>query len=123
MLTVTDIASESFGIQALANGQKLTLRLIGTGDLAAVSPLKECLGQVRSDVERLSLEKVEIDIRSLYLLNSSCIKGLVRFLYLIQTEGPACSVKFTVNPNLTWQARALAPLQRMAPEVVTIADG
>ena len=122
MLTVTDITSESFSIRASANARQMVLKLGGTGDLAAVGPLKECLTQVRSDVEGLALDRVQVDIRGLYLLNSSCIKTFVRFVYLIQTEGPPCTVDFQVNPNLGWQARALAPLQRMAPDIVTITE-
>ena len=120
MLTVANVANDSFGIDASLDGKQLNLTLTGTGDMAAVEPLKECLTQVRGDVDLNRLATVTVNIRSLYLLNSSCIKAFVRFIYLIQTEGPPVSVQFLVDPNLGWQKRALAALERMAPDIVTV---
>jgi len=120
MLTVNNVNLGSFQVAAASAGTQLTLTLSGTGDMVAFEPLKRCLVAVRSDSSRLGLSEVRIDIRDLYLLNSSCIKALVRFVYLSQTEGPTLSVVFLVNENLSWQARALTPLTRMAPELVQI---
>jgi hypothetical protein len=116
------VVLESFRLEASEAGDRLSLVLSGTADMAAIEPLAECLVQVRSDVRRKGLSAVEIDIRSLYLLNSSCIKAFVRFIYLIQTEGPQFPVEFLVDPNLSWQARALSALQRMAPGLVSVRD-
>lgn len=120
MLTVENVTLDSFGIEAERAGDTLCLTLTGTADMAAHDVLQNCLGVVRSDVDRLGLARVRIDIRALYLLNSSCIKALLRLVYLAQTERPAFSIEFLVDPNLSWQARALAPLKRMAPELVRV---
>lgn len=122
MSPVKKIILDSFSAEATEVEAGLSLRLSGTGDMVAVEPLRECLDQVRQDMLRANHKELEIDIRSLYLLNSSCIKCLVRFLYLIQTDGPKISVAFSVDKNLSWQARALTPLVRMAPHVVRIAS-
>ena len=122
MSSVKKINLDSFSAEAIELDAGLTLRLSGTGDMVAVEPLRTCLEQVRQDMLRTNHKQLEIDIRSLYLLNSSCIKCLVRFLYLIQTDGPKISVAFSVDRNLSWQARALTPLTRMAPDVVRIAS-
>lgn len=120
MLSITDVSLESFEVRASLDGSRLVLTLVGTGDMAAVDALRECLVQTRADVERLGLDSVQLDIRSLYLLNSSCIKCLVRFIYLIDHEGPAFPVEFRVDHNLTWQRRALSALERMAPRLIAI---
>lgn len=122
MLSVKKIALESFAIEPSEIAGGLSVRLSGTGDTVAVEPLRDCLEQIRADMIRLKLKHLEIDIRSLYLLNSSCIKSLVRFLYILQTDGPNISVGFSVDKNLSWQARALSPLTRMAPDIVKIAS-
>lgn len=121
MLSVKKVALESFAIEPSETAGGLVLKLSGTGDMVAVEPLRACLDQVREDMIRLKLKHLEIDIRALYLLNSSCIKGLVRFLYILQTDGPKISVGFSVDKNLSWQARALSPLTRMAPDIVRVA--
>ena len=120
MLTVENVTLDSFGIEASELDGTLCLTLTGTADMAAHDVLRVCLGTARSDVERLGLDKVRIDIRALYLLNSSCIKLLMRLVYLAQTEHPSFSIEFLVDPNLSWQARALAPLKRLAPELVRV---
>jgi hypothetical protein len=120
MLSIKKVVLESFAIDASSTGRRAVIRLSGTGDMVAVEPLKACLEQVRGDVTRLNFEGIEIDIRALYLLNSSCIKALVHFIYLLQTDGPRFSIKFSVDHNLSWQARALSPLVRMAPDIVHV---
>ena len=120
MLSVKKVALQSFGIDVSETPTGVSLKLSGTGDMVAVEPLRLCLHQVRAEMIRLILHHLEIDISTLYFLNSSCIKGLVRFLYILQTDGPKISVEFSVDNNLSWQTRALSPLQRMAPELVKI---
>ena len=120
MLTVENSTLDSFAIAAGASNGTLYLTFTGTADMAAYDPLRVCLDAVRTDVERLSISKVCIDIRALYLLNSSCIKLLVRLVYLAQTALPSFRIEFLVDPHLSWQARALAPLERLAPELVRV---
>lgn len=120
MLRVKRVTLESFGIEPFATDEHFILRLSGTGDMMAVEPLKSCLDDVRLEAVRSNFKSLEIDIRALYLLNSSCIKALVRFIYVVQQEGPQFSIRFLVDKNLTWQARALSALTRMAPGMVTV---
>lgn len=120
MLTVENSTLDSFAIEAEEVDGTLCLSLRGTADMAAYDRLRACLDAVRADVERLHMAQVRIDIRALYLLNSSCIKLLLRLVYLAQTGLPSFSIEFLVDPHLSWQARALAPLKRMAPELVRV---
>jgi len=120
MSSVAKVTLESFALDATVANGKMMVRLTGTGDMVAIEPLKKGLEQVRTEMGRLELPGVDIDIRGLYLLNSSCIKALVRFIYLVQTEGPPMSIRFLVDEKLSWQARALAPLTRMAPGIVSV---
>lgn len=120
MLTVENVTLDSFGIEVSQGPDTLYLTLTGTADMAVHDVLKVSLSALRADVQRLGLRSVSIDIRALYLLNSSSIKLLLRLVYLAQTEHPSFSIEFRVDPNLSWQARALAPLVRMAPELVRV---
>lgn len=123
MTTVTEVKTEAFKIRPTAQEQVLTLHLEGSGDMAAVQPLKDTLAQVRRAMRLEGYRSLAIDLRGLYLLNSSCIKALVHFVYQLQTEGPSFPIAFVVDKNLSWQPRALAALQRMAPELVTVEHG
>lgn len=120
MLAVTEVKLDSFQIVPVATENSLSLAMSGTGDMSAVAPLKACLTEVRQTAKATPLALLEVDIRKLYLLNSSCIKAFVHFIYLNQTEGPKLKVKYIVDSNISWQARALAALNRMAPELVSI---
>lgn len=120
MHKIDEVKLDSFQIKPAENGDRLVIQLAGTGDMAAVEPLNTTLKQVQKDMTMKRHSGVHIDITALYLLNSSCIKALVRFIYLMQTEGPEFPVQFLVDSKLTWQPRALAALKRLAPKFVTI---
>jgi hypothetical protein len=122
-LNIMPIAEEGFGVEPSVADGYLVLRLTGTGDMAAVPPLRSVLVGAREELTRLGLKGVNIDIRVLYLLNSSCLKALVSFIYQLQTQGSIQPIKFIVDPRLSWQRRALVALERMAPDLVSIEDG
>ncbi len=120
MLPFKNVALESFGLEATLGEGKATLRLSGTGDMLAVEPLKRCLNELRVELLERHIQRLEVDMQSLYLLNSSCIKAFVSMVYSIQSAGHDLRLKFMVDKNLSWQARTIAPLARMAPEVVSV---
>ena len=122
-LNIMSIAGAGFGVEPSVADGYLVLRLTGTGDMAAVPPLRSVLVGAREELTRLGLKGVNIDIRVLYLLNSSCLKALVSFIYQLQTQGSIQPIKFIVDPRLSWQRRALVALERMAPDLVSIEDG
>lgn len=122
-LNIMSIAGAGFGVEPSVADGYLVLRLTGTGDMAAVPPLRSVLVGAREELTRLGLKGVSIDIRVLYLLNSSCLKALVSFIYQLQTQGSIQPIKFIVDPRLSWQRRALVALERMAPDLVSIEDG
>jgi hypothetical protein len=121
-LTINPVSLEGFGIDPSLDDERLVLRLSGTGDMAAVRHLERCLKDVHAEVIKLGLRTVDIDIKALYLLNSSCLKGLVSFVYMIQSEGPRYEVRFITDPHLSWQPRSLRVIERLAPDIVSILE-
>lgn len=120
LLYVNNITLEGFGIAPALVDTTLEIRLTGTGDGAAVQALQECLVGVKSELSRGSLTAVAFDIRTLYLLNSSCLKTFAAFVHELKSKGSACSIRFLVNAKLAWQSRALTAIARLAPAIVTI---
>jgi hypothetical protein len=123
MLAVDSHSAESFAIEASAADNRVSLKLRGTGDMAAVEALRMALDQVRGEMASKHLSGVIIDIQELYLLNSTCLKALISFIYQTQSQGPRLPIQFVVAPRLGWQRRTLAALERMAPELVSIEGG
>ncbi|WP_437535174.1 hypothetical protein WME79_13095 [Sorangium sp. So ce726] len=121
-LRVDRITTDSFGIEPALLGDRLSIKLTGTGDMAAAAPLGAYCKEVQHEVRRLSLAAVEFDIRALYFLNSSCLKAFIAFIAGVTGQGPKCKIRFVTDARLGWQRRSLAALERMSPGLVSIHD-
>ncbi|CAN92481.1 hypothetical protein WME95_12995 [Sorangium sp. So ce327] len=121
-LRVDRITTDSFGIEPALLGDRLSIKLTGTGDMAAAAPLGAYCKEVQHEVRRLSLAAVEFDIRALYFLNSSCLKAFIAFISGVTGQGPSCKIRFVTDARLGWQRRSLAALERMSPGLVSIHD-
>ncbi|WP_437592462.1 hypothetical protein [Sorangium sp. So ce1000] len=119
-LRVDRVNTGSFGIEPALLGDRLSVKLTGTGDMAAAAPLGSYCKEIQHEVKRLSLEAVEFDIRALYFLNSSCLKAFIAFISGVTAQGPKCEIRFVTDARLGWQRRSLAALERMAPGLVSI---
>ncbi|WP_438019388.1 hypothetical protein WMF18_10085 [Sorangium sp. So ce315] len=119
-LRVDRVVTDSFGIEPSLHGDRLSIKLTGTGDMAAAAPLGGYCKQVQEEVKRLSLAGVEFDIRALYFLNSSCLKAFIAFICGISAQGLKCEIRFVTDGRLAWQRRSLTALERMSPSLVSI---
>lgn len=120
MSQLKNVTLDSFGLEARIDDGKATLCLSGTGDMLAAEPLKQCLKELPRELAALQVEQLDIDIRSLYLMNSSCIKAFVSLVSALQAAGRALAIEFVVDKNISWQARVVGPLARMAPDLVHV---
>ncbi|MGK3995572.1 hypothetical protein [Sorangium sp. So ce1024] len=119
-LRVDPVVTDSFGIEPSLLGDRLSIKLTGTGDMAAAAPLGGYCKEVQEEVKRLSLAAVEFDIRALYFLNSSCLKAFIAFICGISAQGLKCQIRFVTDGRLAWQRRSLTALERMSPSLVSI---
>lgn len=120
LLYVNAISTQSFSIVPALVDTTLEMRMTGSGDGAAVVPLKESLTAIKSELSRDHVTAVIFDVRTLYLLNSSCLKCLASFIFDVKSAGTNCAIRFLVNAKLSWQSRALIALERLAPGIVSI---
>jgi hypothetical protein len=116
------VVVEGFSVEPSVSGHVLTAVLKGTGDTGAVAPLDAFLDAAAREVTRLGLRSVVFDLRALYLLNSSCLKTFLAFIFRLTSDGLGCGVRFVVDSKLGWQRRSLIALVRMAPAQVFIED-
>ncbi|XXT15609.1 hypothetical protein WME94_35725 [Sorangium sp. So ce429] len=121
-LRVEPIVTDSFGIEPALRDDTLSVKLTGTGDMAAVAPLDMFLKDMQSEALRLRVSAVEFDVRALYFLNSSCLKAFISFISRLGSQGLRCKIQFLTDTRLGWQRRSLTALERMSPELVSIAD-
>ncbi|MGK3992441.1 hypothetical protein [Sorangium sp. So ce1024] len=121
-LRVEPVVTDSFGIEPALRDDTLSIKLSGTGDMAAAPSLGICLKALQAEVMRLSIHLVEFDVRALYFLNSSCLKAFISFIFGVAGQGMRCKVQFITDARLGWQRRSLTALERMSPESVSIAD-
>jgi hypothetical protein len=119
-LRVDRVSIDSFGIEPALLGDRLGIKLTGTGDMAAAMPLGSYCREIQNEVRRLSLAAVEFDIRALYFLNSSCLKAFISFIAGVAAQGPKCEIRFVTDARLGWQRRSLAALERMSAGLVSI---
>jgi hypothetical protein len=106
-------------------GHALGIEISGICDAVAVQGLGAFLAGAATEVERLDLEKVIIDVRAVSLLSSSCIKQLITFLRPVKAGQLRCRVQFLVDAETPWQRRSMGALVRMCPAAVSLrsADG
>ena len=84
MSHLKNVILDSFGIETTLDDGKATLSLSGTGDMLAVGPLKQRLKELPAELAAQRVERLDVDIRLLYLMNSSCIKAFVGMVYALQ---------------------------------------
>jgi hypothetical protein len=69
----------------------------------------------------LGIPEVQIDLRELEFMNSSCFKSFVSWISEVSelTSGHY-RIRFLSNPSILWQHRSLHALSCFAAELVTI---
>jgi len=101
---------------------EVVVRLSGSADLTTVRALNEYLAQVHADVRRNKAHSVNMDLRDLDFMNSSCLKALVTWVAEVQ-EGPAderYAIVILGSERRAWQKRSLHALATLAPDVVSL---
>jgi hypothetical protein len=93
-------------------------RFSGTADIHAVPEVNRFLEVLHTELLGSRANAVEIELRELYFMNSSCLKAFVSWVHKVNTTGRPYQIKFLTNRNLRWQARSISTLQRLAPAVV-----
>ncbi len=117
---IPKVTLEDFGIIPSLIDGCLVLQLTGTGDIVALEPLRDCLARVQQKVQLKEISSLEVDIRRLRLLNSSCLKLFASFLLELMSTKANCPIHFIVDSKLAWQTRSLFALERLAEDIVSV---
>jgi anti-anti-sigma factor len=120
--TIETVREMDFTAEAAVKDGALVLSLTGNADLNVKFQLDRFLAAVHAEAQRLNIEEVTVDVRSLEFMNSSCLKCLVGWISQIQDQPPARQyrVSFLSSPSLYWQRRSLHALSCLASDLVTV---
>lgn len=102
----------------------LVAKLCGTADLRVTDSVEAILNRVHQKAMELAVTEVQVDLRELEFMNSSCFKSFVSWISEVSdlTEGQY-RIRFLSNPSILWQRRSLHALSCFAAELVTIEAG
>lgn len=102
----------------------LVAKLSGTADLRVTDSVEAILTRVHQKALELSIPEVQMDLRELEFMNSSCFKSFVSWISEVSdlTAGQY-RIRFLSNPSILWQRRSLHALSCFAAELVTIEAG
>jgi len=102
----------------------LVAKLSGTADLRVTDSVEAILTRVHQKALELCIPEVQMDLRELEFMNSSCFKSFVSWISEVSdlTAGQY-RIRFLSNPSILWQRRSLHALSCFAAELVTIEAG
>lgn len=102
----------------------LVAKLSGTADLRVTDSVEAILTRVHQKAIELNIPEVQMDLRELEFMNSSCFKSFVSWISEVSdlTTGQY-RIRFLSNPSILWQRRSLHALSCFAAELVTIEAG
>jgi hypothetical protein len=104
------------------DGRDNHVRISGSGDTLGVPVLERFLRQLHQQVVERGVTQVTVELGDLAFINSSCLKALVSWIYLVDTNGRPYTIRLLRDATMRWQKNSLATLQRLAPEVVRVED-
>jgi hypothetical protein len=123
-LSLQPVVLEGFSIRPALAASALKIALRGSADMEARPSLSQFVAQAHEEAERLCVTEVIVDVHELYFINSVCLKSFVVWIdRLANTDSDKrYRLIFLVDSHLHWQDRSILALQRMAPDIVSIAN-
>ena len=102
----------------------LIAKLSGTADLRVTDSVEAILTRVHQTAIELAISEVQMDLRDLEFMNSSCFKSFVSWISDVSDMPQGqYRIRFLSNPKMLWQRRSLHALSCFAAELVTIEAG
>jgi hypothetical protein len=98
---------------------RIGIRMIGVADLNVRDMLETFLQEVHATAMAARLDRVDVDMRALEFINSSCLASLVHWIELRDNvTGPRYAICFIADKASSWQQRSLRILQGLSCELV-----
>jgi hypothetical protein len=111
-----------FKAEAVRRDSGITAFLVGTADVRVVKEMDQFVAELHEAALAEGLSKLDIDLRHLEFMSSSCFKSLVSWLARMQDLGKEqrYEIHFLCDPKLMWQRRGLRALTCFVEGLVSV---
>ena len=116
------IRESDFSAAASVRGHQMEVALSGTADFMMKGHLDRFLRALHAEAQRRALTKVNVDVRRLEFMNSSCLSSFAWWISTVQDQ-PAegrYHIVFLSSPTVYWQRRSLNALAGMAGDIISV---
>lgn len=109
-------------VAEVALAEAAQLKLVGSADTAATTPLAELLATLHGELLAIHCREIVVDMTGLEVMASSCFKELVGWLGKLQEldAQQRYRIRFRSNPAISWQKHSLTALSCFDTDIVTI---
>ena len=100
----------------------VTATLVGEAGIQAQGAIGAFLGELHGFAVESRAARVDVDLREVEFMNSTCLKEMVRWLNRVvgNLGAPRYAVRLVGSSAVHWQRRSLYALQCFAPDVVEV---
>lgn len=122
MINVATVNEPTFSAAITRDAEAIVVRFAGTADSVAQKYLDQLLTDVHDEARRLHVSRVQVDVRDLRFMSSSCIKDLIVWLEKVRKTEDASRylVAFLSSGAQPWQRRSLHALSHFARGIVSV---
>jgi hypothetical protein len=120
MIELAKVTETTFSACAVHDGQDIVIRFTGTADVVAQPHLERLFDVVHAQALALGVRLVQVDLRELEFMSSSCIKDMLMWLEKVRKGETRYLVTFLSSEAHPWQRRSLQPLKQFARGIVSI---
>ena len=122
MMELAKLTEATFSASVVHDAADIVIRFTGNADVAAQKHFERLFGDVHEQARKLGVSRVQVDLRELVFMNSSCIKDVIVWLEKVRKteEGKRYLVAFLSSKAQPWQRRSLHALSHFARGFVTV---
>jgi hypothetical protein len=108
--------------RANVDSEHVELSLAGTADLRVTAELDLILQGIHTEMLSRGLKQVDVNLRELEFMNSSCFKSFVTWIGNLQKlpNTAQYQVRLVSDPDIIWQRRSLESLSYCAPNLIRV---
>jgi len=116
------IRENDFSAEASVKGRLMEVALSGTADPTVKGHLDRLVHSLHAEAQRRALIGVNVDVRRLEFMDSSCLKSFAWWIGTVQelpSEG-RYRIVFLSSPTIYWQRRSLNALAGLAGDIMSV---
>ena len=122
MTELAKLTETTFSALVVHDAKDIIVRFTGNADVTAQKHFERLFGDVHEQARKLGVNRVQIDLRDLMFMNSSCIKDVIVWLEKVRKteDGQRYLVAFLSSRSQPWQRRSLHALSHFARGIVSV---